>query len=57
MAWIMDTYSMNVGYSVPGVVTGKPLCIGGSRGRRDANGTGLHVYDRRGLQEARMDPQ
>ncbi|RLD16202.1 MAG: glutamate dehydrogenase [Caldiserica bacterium] len=42
MAWIMDTYSMNVGYSSPGVVTGKPLEIGGSEGRKEA--TGLGVY-------------
>jgi glutamate dehydrogenase (NAD(P)+) len=41
MAWIMDTYSMNVGYSVPGVVTGKPLSIGGSQGRLEATGRGL----------------
>lgn len=34
MSWIMDTYSMNVGYSAPGVVTGKPIDIGGSEGRR-----------------------
>jgi len=40
MAWIMDTYSMNVGYSVPAVVTGKPLAIGGSEGRREAVGRG-----------------
>ena len=33
MAWIMDTYSMHKGYSVLGVVTGKPLAIGGSQGR------------------------
>jgi glutamate dehydrogenase (NAD(P)+) len=43
MAWIMDTYSMQVGYSVPGVVTGKPIVIGGSLGRRDATGRGV-VY-------------
>jgi glutamate dehydrogenase (NAD(P)+) len=43
MAWIMDTYSMQVGYSVPGVVTGKPIVIGGSLGRREATGRGL-VY-------------
>jgi len=41
MAWIMDTYSHQVGYSVPGVVTGKPLSIGGSLGRSDATGRGL----------------
>ena len=40
MAWIMDTYSMNVGYSVPGVVTGKPLSVGGSEGRNEATGRG-----------------
>jgi len=41
MSWIMDTYSMQMGYSVPGVVTGKPLVIGGSVGRREATGRGL----------------
>ncbi len=40
MAWIMDTYSMEKGYSVPGVVTGKPICIGGSQGRREATARG-----------------
>ncbi len=40
MAWIVDTYSMNKGYMVPGVVTGKPLALGGSRGRREATGRG-----------------
>ncbi|MDP2350303.1 MAG: Glu/Leu/Phe/Val dehydrogenase, partial [Chloroflexota bacterium] len=43
MAWIMDTVSMHKGYSVPGVVTGKPLSIGGSVGRADATGQGI-VY-------------
>jgi glutamate dehydrogenase (NAD(P)+) len=43
MAWIMDTVSMHRGYSVPGVVTGKPLAIGGSQGRADATGQGV-VY-------------
>jgi glutamate dehydrogenase (NAD(P)+) len=41
MSWIMDTYSMQVGYSVPGVVTGKPVSVGGSLGRREATGVGL----------------
>jgi glutamate dehydrogenase (NAD(P)+) len=41
MAWIMDTYSMHKGHSVPGVVTGKPLAIGGSLGRFDATGRGV----------------
>ncbi|MBF0548997.1 MAG: Glu/Leu/Phe/Val dehydrogenase [Deltaproteobacteria bacterium] len=40
MAWIMDTYSMMKGYSVPGVVTGKPISIGGTLGRREATGNG-----------------
>lgn len=41
MAWIMDTFSMQKGYSVPGVVTGKPLCCGGSKGRTSATGRGV----------------
>jgi glutamate dehydrogenase (NAD(P)+) len=40
MAWIMDTYSMHHGYTVAGVVTGKPMAIGGSRGRRSATSRG-----------------
>ncbi|MFY9269359.1 MAG: Glu/Leu/Phe/Val dehydrogenase [Candidatus Manganitrophaceae bacterium] len=43
MAWIMDTYSQQVGYAVPGVVTGKPISIGGSVGREEATGRGLCV--------------
>jgi len=43
MAWMMDTYSMNLGYSVPGVVTGKPVNIGGSRGRREAPGRSVAI--------------
>ena len=43
MAWIMDTYSMHLGYSVPGVVTGKPVEIGGSLGRLDATGRGCMI--------------
>ena len=41
MAWIMDTYSQQKGYAMPGVVTGKPLVIGGSLGRREATGKGV----------------
>nr|MDJ0522933.1 Glu/Leu/Phe/Val dehydrogenase dimerization domain-containing protein [Planctomycetota bacterium] len=41
MAWIVDTYSQQVGYSVPTVVTGKPVVLGGSLGRREATGQGL----------------
>jgi glutamate dehydrogenase (NAD(P)+) len=46
MAWIMDTYSMTIGYSCPGVVTGKPLEIGGSLGRREATGRGVFYVTR-----------
>ena len=41
MAWIMDTYSVDRGYSVPGVVTGKPVVLGGSLGREEATGRGV----------------
>jgi glutamate dehydrogenase (NAD(P)+) len=40
MAWIMDTYSMHQGYTVPGVVTGKPISLGGSEGRNEATARG-----------------
>lgn len=43
MGWIMDTYSMQAGYTVPGVVTGKPLELGGSEGRVEATGRGVIV--------------
>ncbi|MGH2408454.1 MAG: Glu/Leu/Phe/Val family dehydrogenase, partial [Candidatus Limnocylindrales bacterium] len=43
MAWIMDTFSMHVGYTVPGVVTGKPISLGGSEGRNEATARGT-VY-------------
>ena len=43
MAWIMDTYSMHQGHTVTSVVTGKPLTIGGSRGRTEATGRGVQV--------------
>ncbi|MDX6637530.1 MAG: glutamate dehydrogenase [Solirubrobacterales bacterium] len=43
MSWFMDTHSQNVGYSVPGIVTGKPVILGGTVGRREATGLGV-VY-------------
>ncbi|MDF5754142.1 Glu/Leu/Phe/Val dehydrogenase [Spongiactinospora sp. TRM90649] len=43
MAWIMDTYSVNAGYSVPGVVTGKPTILGGSLGRAGATARGVQI--------------
>jgi glutamate dehydrogenase/leucine dehydrogenase len=42
MAWIMDTYSMTKGYPIPGVVTGKPISLGGSLGRNEATGRGVY---------------
>jgi glutamate dehydrogenase (NAD(P)+) len=46
MGWIMDTYSMFKGYTVPGVVTGKPVEVGGSLGRKDATGRGVMFITR-----------
>ncbi len=46
MAWLMDTYSMHRGHSVPAVVTGKPISIGGSAGRREATGRGVMITAR-----------
>jgi glutamate dehydrogenase (NAD(P)+) len=43
MAWIMDTYSMTMGYSVPAIVTGKPINVGGSQGRTEATGRGVVI--------------
>ncbi len=51
MAWMMDTYSMHRGYSVPGVVTGKPVAIGGSAGRREATGRGVMIIARRAARD------
>lgn len=49
MAWMMDTYSMNVGHAVPGVVTGKPVSVGGSLGREMATGRGVMIIVREAL--------
>ena len=57
MAWIMDTYSMHVGYSVPAVVTGKPTQVGGSLGRRDGTGRGVTYIVEETLRQQRMIPQ
>ena len=51
MAWIMDTVSMHAGYTVPGVVTGKPVAIGGSEARSDATGLGVTITAERALAE------
>jgi glutamate dehydrogenase (NAD(P)+) len=54
MAWIMDTYSMNQGRTATGVVTGKPLSLGGSLGRRDATGRGVFVTAREAARKLAM---
>lgn len=46
MAWIMDTYSQHKGYSIPGVVTGKPIALGGTKGRAGATGRGCTISAR-----------
>ena len=55
MGWIMDTYSMYKGYSVPGVVTGKPLSIGGARGRSKATGRGCVFVIREAAKRHRIE--
>ncbi|HVB75281.1 MAG TPA: Glu/Leu/Phe/Val dehydrogenase [Ktedonobacteraceae bacterium] len=57
MAWIMDTYSMHRGYSVPAVITGKPLAIGGSEGRLEATARGVLVVTREAMRDKGMQPE
>jgi len=57
MAWIMDTYSMNKGYPVPGVVTGKPISIGGSEGRNEATARGCVFTIREALKYLKIEPK
>src|SRR3954470_1224883 len=52
MAWVMDTFSMRRGYVEPGAVTGKPVLLGGSRGREEATGRGL-LYTVQNVQNRR----
>ncbi len=56
MAWIMDTFSMHSGYSVPAVITGKPLAIGGSEGRLEATARGVQVVTREAMLKLGMKP-
>ncbi len=56
MAWMMDTYSVNAGFSVPGVVTGKPIVLGGSLGRTSATGDGVAISVREALKLKGIDP-
>jgi glutamate dehydrogenase (NAD(P)+) len=55
MAWIMDTYSQQVGHAVPAVVTGKPLVLGGARGRNEATGRGLVYLVQEAAQHLKLD--
>jgi len=57
MAWIMDTYSMHQGYSVPAVITGKPLSIGGSEGRLEATARGVQVITREAIRDYDLVPE
>jgi glutamate dehydrogenase (NAD(P)+) len=54
MAWIMDTYSMHMGQTVTSIVTGKPVNIGGSRGRKEATGRGISVVTDQALKHLNM---
>ena len=56
MAWMMDTYSVNAGYSVPGVVTGKPIVLGGSLGRTSATGDGIVISTIEALKTRGINP-
>jgi len=55
MAWMMDTYSIQMGHSVPGVVTGKPVAIGGSLGRKEATGRGVAFVINRAMDMLKID--
>jgi glutamate dehydrogenase (NAD(P)+) len=55
MAWMMDTFSMNQGRTATGVVTGKPIALGGSLGRRDATGRGVFVTGREAANRLGID--
>ena len=57
MAWIMDTYSMHVGHTATAVVTGKPLDLGGSRGRPEATGRGCMIVTLEALKRLGMVPE
>jgi len=57
MAWIMDTYSMHMRQTVTSVVTGKPVSLGGSRGRREATGRGVSIVCDQALKYLNMTPE
>jgi glutamate dehydrogenase (NAD(P)+) len=57
MAWMMDTYSMQVGYTVPSIVTGKPVALGGSLGRRESTGKGVAYLINRAMDTVGLKPE
>ncbi|MEP6925847.1 MAG: Glu/Leu/Phe/Val dehydrogenase [Pyrinomonadaceae bacterium] len=57
MAWIMDTYSMHARHTVTAVVTGKPIALGGSEGRREATGRGLMITVNEAIKRFKLTPQ
>ena len=57
MAWFMDTYSVYMGYAVNEIVTGKPVAIGGTEGRREATGRGVVYLVERAMNMLKMDPE
>ncbi|MFH1447530.1 MAG: Glu/Leu/Phe/Val dehydrogenase [Candidatus Micrarchaeota archaeon] len=57
MAWMMDTYSKAKGYNVPAIVTGKPISLGGSQGRKEATGNGLVMATMNAMSHLKMDPK
>ena len=56
MAWMMDTYSVHTGYTVPSIVTGKPVGIGGSLGRRESTGRGVGYLVNRVMARSNCEP-
>ena len=57
MAWMMDTYSIHMGHTVPAVVTGKPVNLGGSLGRREATGRGVAFLVGRAMDAIKLKPE
>jgi glutamate dehydrogenase (NAD(P)+) len=56
MAWFMDTWSVHQGYAVPEIVTGKPVAVGGTAGRREATGRGVIYLIERALNQLKLQP-
>jgi glutamate dehydrogenase (NAD(P)+) len=56
MGWMMDTYSNHAGHNVPAIVTGKPIALGGSQGRREATGAGVAYLVKQYLQDLKIAP-